>query len=633
MSIVAAVVVLAVVVALVVARVRSGAAERDDAARAAAVALADGLSSGDLGAAPLLDADADGAQAQEQYAAVVAGMAPLRPSVEVADVTRDDDAASATLDVSWPLDPAWTYPVEADLAPASADDPTGAWAARWSPALVEPSLEDGDVLADERVPAPRGAITGRGGVDVVTQTPVVDVGVQPSRTDDPGGLSSELARVLDVDGPALAERVAAAEPSAFVPVITLRRPDYDAVAAELEGLRGTVLRESTLALAPSRTFAQATLGTVGPATAEDVEASDGRVTGQDTVGRSGLQRAYDERLGGVPGLVISRVPADGDPVALLERAPVPGQPIATTLDPRVQDAAQGALDAAVAAGAGNGSSSLVAVDVPTGGVLAVANTPAAGGNLALTGRYPPGSTFKPVASLALLAGGLTPQQPVGCPPTISVNGRSFRNFEGESFGTVPFARAFAVSCNTAFVGLSRDITMGALADAGASVGLGGDWSLGLDAFTGDVPRDGAPDEVAASTLGQGRVVASPAAMAVAVSTIARGSWTTPTLVTDPAPPAPQDTPSPDAERLATAAKLMRGVVTEGTAEALADVPGAPVHAKTGTAEYGATQPLRTHAWTVGFQGDVAFAVVVEDGSSGGEVAVPVAEDFLRRLAD
>ncbi len=629
-----AAVAVAVVVVLVVASVRSGAAERDDAARAAAVALAQGLSSGELGSTPLLDVDGAPSQeqAQEQHAAVIAGMAPLRPSVEVADVERDDDSASATLDVSWPLEPAWTYSVEADLAPASADDPTGRWAARWDPALVEPSLGDGDVLADERVPAPRGDITGRGGVDVVTQTPVVDVGVQPSRTQDPAALSSELARVLDVDAAALAERISAADPSAFVPVITLRRADYAAVAAELEPLAGTVLRESTLALAPSRTFAQATLGAVGPATAEDVEASDGRVTGEDVVGRSGLQRAYDERLGGVPGLVVSRVPAGGDTVTLLERAPVPGQPIATTLDPRVQDAAQGALDTAVAAGAGNGNSSLVAVDVPTGGVLAVANTPAAGGNLALTGRYPPGSTFKPVSTLALLGSGLTPQQQVGCPPTISVNGRSFRNFEGESFGTVPFARAFAVSCNTAFVGLSREITMDDLADAGASVGLGGDWSLGLDAFTGDVPRAGAPDEVAASTLGQGRVVASPAAMAAAVSTIARGSWTPPTLVTDPAPPAPADAPSPDPARLATVAQLMRGVATGGTAAALSDVPGAPVHAKTGTAEHGSVEPLRTHAWTVGFQGDVAFAVIVEDGSSGGEVAVPVAEDFLRRLA-
>jgi cell division protein FtsI/penicillin-binding protein 2 len=76
---------------------------------------------------------------------------------------------------------------------------------------------------------------------------------------------------------------------------------------------------------------------------------------------------------------------------------------------------------------------------------------------------------------------------------------------------------------------------------------------------------------------------------------------------------------------------MREVAASGTASALADVPGAPVHAKTGTAEYGTDSPPRTHAWTIGFQGDVAFAVLVEDGASGGSTAVPVAEAFLRAL--
>jgi cell division protein FtsI/penicillin-binding protein 2 len=77
---------------------------------------------------------------------------------------------------------------------------------------------------------------------------------------------------------------------------------------------------------------------------------------------------------------------------------------------------------------------------------------------------------------------------------------------------------------------------------------------------------------------------------------------------------------------------MRRVVVEGTASALADVPGPAVHAKTGTAEYGTASPPATHAWTIGFQGEVAFAVLVEDGRSGGAVAVPVAEAFLRGLA-
>jgi cell division protein FtsI/penicillin-binding protein 2 len=76
---------------------------------------------------------------------------------------------------------------------------------------------------------------------------------------------------------------------------------------------------------------------------------------------------------------------------------------------------------------------------------------------------------------------------------------------------------------------------------------------------------------------------------------------------------------------------MRSVVTTGTGTALRSVPGGPVHGKTGTAEYGGGEEPPTHAWFTGFQGDVAFALVVEDGGFGGRTAAPLAADFLRRL--
>lgn len=101
---------------------------------------------------------------------------------------------------------------------------------------------------------------------------------------------------------------------------------------------------------------------------------------------------------------------------------------------------------------------------------------------------------------------------------------------------------------------------------------------------------------------------------------------------EPSPPTTSgEAPQPDTERLATVRELMRLVAIDGTASALADVPGQPVHAKTGTAEYGTEVPPRTHAWTVGFQGEVAFAVLIEDGVSGTGAAVPVTEAFLRAL--
>ena len=85
----------------------------------------------------------------------------------------------------------------------------------------------------------------------------------------------------------------------------------------------------------------------------------------------------------------------------------------------------------------------------------------------------------------------------------------------------------------------------------------------------------------------------------------------------------------DAQVAATLRTLMRQVVTEGTA-ADAGLPG-KVGGKTGTAEFGTGDPLPTHAWFIGFRGDLAFAVVVEDGGVGGRDAAPVAARFLNRL--
>ena len=76
---------------------------------------------------------------------------------------------------------------------------------------------------------------------------------------------------------------------------------------------------------------------------------------------------------------------------------------------------------------------------------------------------------------------------------------------------------------------------------------------------------------------------------------------------------------------------MREVVTVGTGAALADVPGGPVFAKTGTAEFDDTDKNKTHAWTLGWQGDVAFVVFVENGGTSTATAVPIVEKFLRAL--
>lgn len=604
-------------------------AARDASAAESAERVAAALAAGDLGPAGFADASAD-----EEHAQVVEGLGEVEPQVTVTGVERDGSAATATLSTTWPFGAGWTYSSTVELVtpdddPGPFDTSGGTWTPVFEPSVVHPDLVAGDSLATQRVRGARGDVLARDGRAVVTEQPVVDIGVQPARATDVDALTSALAHILQIDRADLADRVRAAGPNDFVAVLTLRRADYDAVRDRLQALPGTVFREATLPLAPTREFARPLLGRTGAATAELVDASDGRLVAGDQAGLSGLQREYDEHLSGAAGYTVDRV-GDAERTSLFEVAPTDGADLVLSLDIDVQLAA----DAAVAsATGGNGNAALVAIDMTSGDVVAVANAPESGTDRALLGQYPPGSTFKTVSTLALLGTGLTPAETVPCPPTATVQGRSFRNFEGGAAGVVPFATDFAQSCNTAFVALSQRLQPGDLGVAGASVGLGGDWTIGTEAFTGSVPDTESPVDLAAATIGQGRLLASPIAMAQVAATIGTGSWTAPRLVTAPVPAPGTSTPEPDAARLATVRDLMRLVATEGTASALADVPDEPVHAKTGTAEYGTEDPPGTHAWTIGFQGDLAFAVLVEDGASGGAVAVPVVESFLRSLPD
>jgi cell division protein FtsI/penicillin-binding protein 2 len=122
-------------------------------------------------------------------------------------------------------------------------------------------------------------------------------------------------------------------------------------------------------------------------------------------------------------------------------------------------------------------------------------------------------------------------------------------------------------------------------------------------------------------------------MATVAASVAAGETVVPRLVLEPqtAPEAEPEQPLSGAEAEQLAA-LMRGVVTDGSGSFLADVPGPPVGAKTGTAEYGTETPLRTHVWMIAAQGDLGVAVMVADGESGSQTAGPLLEAFLRGAA-
>lgn len=211
---------------------------------------------------------------------------------------------------------------------------------------MHPGLAPGRVLSASVVQAPRGDVLGRGGAVLVEPRPVVVVGLEPRRAEDLAGTVRTLAGLVEVDDAALLKRARAAAPDAFVEVIALRREAYAKLRARLQPVPGAVFREQSRPLAPTSTFARALLGTVGPATAEQVSAGGGTVRPTDQVGLSGLQARFDKQLAGTPGITVDAVNATGDPQPqeLYRGAPEPGTPLALTLDEKVQTAADTALE-------------------------------------------------------------------------------------------------------------------------------------------------------------------------------------------------------------------------------------------------------------------------------------------------
>jgi len=268
----------------------------------------------------------------------------------------------------------------------------------------------------------------------------------------------------------------------------------------------------------------------------------------------------------------------------------------------------------------------VALEAGSGDVLAAANRPTDSTfDRALEGRYPPGSTFKVVSTAALLRAGLDVGETVNCPGTLTVEGKLFRNFEGSAAGAVPFSEDFAQSCNTAFVSLADRLRPEALTRAGRDFGLGRNLELPVPAPAAQVPPGRTAVERAAAMIGQHEILASPLSMAGVAGTVAAGRWHAPRLV--------ESDPRVEGALLperGTIAGLMRSVVASGTGTALSGVAGEP-HGKSGTAEYGGGDPPPTHAWFIAYRGELAVAVLVENGRSGGSVAAPIAAGFFEAL--
>lgn len=417
-----------------------------------------------------------------------------------------------------------------------------------------------------------------------------------------------------------------------------------------------------------------TLGYVQTVTPDRGEFPDDGIktfTFKKKVGKTGLERAFNDRLSGTTGSELWRVDPLGFQDTRLEMvAPRKGGNLVTSIDIDLQVAAEIAL--------GERTGAAVALDVNTGEVLAIVSHPnydlndlspfiprrtfdkinerGAWLNRAVQLSYPPGSTFKLITAIAgMRAGNIREQTTHRCQGVYRVGNRIFRCHARSGHGAVDTAAAIEGSCNVFYYaeGLKMGIdTLSAEAKR-----------FGLDAKTGiEIPFEtsrlvvptkewkreviGAgwvPGDTANTAIGQGFLLVTPLQMATAIASIARGeTMTKPTLRALSQDEASSVNHGGEViglrawQRAALYEGMERVVGSDGTGR-LVRIDGFRIAGKTGTADFRAHGEEVNLAWFVGYapveDPQIAVAVMVEGTSAadrfhGGSTAGPVAKDIF-----
>lgn len=570
-------------------------------------------------------------------------------SYSLDEVETDGDDAVARFDATLTLAGLgeWSYQGRLRLRRTGEDD---SWQVAWTAAGLHPAQQEGMRLGLTSEWPERGEITGTDGGPLVTELPAIQVGIVPERMDDREEVQDALEEHLDVDPDSVDQALDASwvQPDSLVPIVTIPRPQYETVRPDIYPVPGLVFPKTTMRMGQTEEFAAHVLGRTGEITAERLEELGPPYQAGDVVGMTGLEATFEQELAGTPSGEIQLLDDEGEVVEVVDtiegNEPVD---VETTIDPLVQQAVDEALAEVEKPAAA------VVVD-RDGNIRATASRPLDEYNRAFSGSYPPGSTFKVVTTDALLTNGMTPDTEIDCEETIAAGGREFKNFEGGELGSVRFRKAFAESCNTAFISAAGDLEGSDMVAAAERFGFNTEYSVGMETAGGTFPLPESETEKAAAAIGQGKILASPLHMATVAAAILDGGWQPPVLLPDP-PSAPsegegdqgeaeaeaedetsEDSSAPpevqplDPTHQATLTELMGLVVREGSGTDAA-VPDAQVAGKTGTAEFGTGDPPPTHAWFIGFRDDLALAIVIEDGGVGGRDAAPIAGDIFARL--
>jgi len=396
------------------------------------------------------------------------------------------------------------------------------------------------------------------------------------------------------------------------------------------------------------------------------------------IGQSGLERLLDEHLRGRDGGERIEVDALGRPVQVMQREePDPGAQVFTTVDRRVQEAAERAM-------AGH-AGAVVVMDPRDGSVLALTSSPAFAldqftGNLgredwqrlvrdpmsplmnrALQSQYAPGSVFKLiVAAAGLQEGSLTPMDRTYCNGEFHLGSWTFKDWKQGGHGHVDLRSSIVQSCNIFFYQAGLRVGPEPIVRYARAFGLGGPTGTELgtekvglipvvDGRRGRRGRAWQAGDTINISIGQGPLLVTPMQVARMMGAMANGGilWN-PRLI--------QRVERPDGTLAYSSASRMTGrvdlspavwaflrsamvgVVNEGGTGAAARLPGILVAGKTGTAQSIAKSDSakgQDHAWFASFapadDPQAVVVVLVERGGKGGQVAAPIARQIYQAL--
>lgn len=539
------------------------------------------------------------------------------------------DTATTAVTYTWTFENAGTLTYPATWTWERSGDH---WALDWTPTVVHPKLGERQTLSIRTTDAQQGVLVDRDNVRLVSPIRVFAVVLKAARPDLKTAAAALAPILASVDRTVTADSIVAgatgalaeaAAPEEQAPsagassssapadpavdpekvtytVINLREPDYRRLAPELDAVGGLTFPSETRNLPPTKDFAKAVLAQVTPVATEMMTGKKGwKVIIVDTTG--------------------------GTLETLADHPAVAGARVTLTLDSDLQRSAEAILATRPQPAA------MVLMQPSTGELLAVAQNAAANaqGTIALTGQYPPGSTFKVVTATAALDRALiAPGRAVDCPGTYTVDGRRIRNSHDFDLGSVDSTLAFAKSCNTTFASLSVQMPADALPAAAADYGIGLDFVMpGATTLTGTVPDAESEVQRAENGFGQGQVVITPFSAALMAATAANGTMPMPVLIRGTTTTVDKPAPLRTAQVRKDIQTYMKAVVDKGTASDLQAF--GDVHAKTGTAEFtGEDGQTHAHAWLVGYRGDLAFAALVV----GGETST-VTTEMMAELLD